>query len=238
MKIESEKNATFKTLLSLTKSKGIKQESKALVSGAKITKEISLLNIPSFWITTEKLGLPPGEWPSAITLSQDLFDQLDICGTKSPLLCTHTPEIQALDLWDSKQATLYVGLSDPTNLGALVRTCAAFNWPQIILLQEAAHPFLPKAIRAASGTCFATRFFKGPSINDLQNPEILALDMGGTLIQRGDLKSDMKLLVGEEGLGVPRTFPGQRIRIPISNKVESLNATIAASLLVYEWSQS
>ncbi|MEM7646121.1 MAG: RNA methyltransferase, partial [Pseudomonadota bacterium] len=126
----------------------------------------------------------------------------------------------------------------PTNLGALVRTCAAFDWPQVVLLKEAAHPYLPKAIRAASGTCLATSFFKGPSILDLTDPEILALDMNGTPLTSQHVKKDLKLLVGEEGLGIPQNFPGQKVQIPISNKVESLNATIATSLLIYEWGKS
>jgi TrmH family RNA methyltransferase len=133
---------------------------------------------------------------------------------------------------------LFVALSDPTNLGALIRTCAAFDWQQIVLLKEAAHPFLPKAIRAASGTCFASRFFEGPSIKDLSDPEILALDMEGRNLKKSDIPKNLKLLVGEEGQGVPSTFPGRKVQIPISNRVESLNATIAASFLVYEWSKN
>lgn len=236
--IESSQNPVFKKLLSLTKSKGIKQESQALVSGEKITREISQLNkIPSFWITTEKMPLPPGNWTRTVTLSQELFKQLDVCGTHAPLLCANLPAVDDISCLDSDQATLYVGLSDPTNLGALIRTCAAFGWKQIVLLKESAHPFLPKAIRAASGTSFSMSFFTGPSIQDLKDPEIVALDMNGKVFATKDLKPNLKLLVGEEGQGVPQTFQGQRLQIPISNKVESLNATIATSLLIYEWSK-
>ncbi len=238
MLIESQSNSLFKKLHSLTKRKGIKDENQALISGEKITQEIAKLGkIKSFWITTEKMPLPPGDWQRTVTLSDKLFKELDVCGTHKPLLCADIPEIKDIKQLDHNKSTLYVALSDPTNLGALIRTCAAFNWEQIVLLKEAAHPFLPKAIRAASGTCFASHFFKGPSIKDLTDPEIIALDMGGEVLNTSHVKPNLKILVGEEGQGVPDTFPGQRLQIPISNKVESLNATIATSLLVYEWSK-
>ena len=238
MKIESSKNSVYKNLFALSKSKGVKDQTRCLVSGEKITLEVAkLAKINSFWVTTDKMTLPPGNWQQTISLSPELFKSLDVCGTKKPLLCAEYPKPLELNNLDPNQSTLYVGLSDPTNLGALIRTCAAFSWEQVVLLKESAHPFLPKAIRAASGTCFASRFFNGPSIEDLNDPEIIALDMDGKVFESSDIKTNLKLLVGQEGKGVPGSFQGTRLQIPISNKVESLNATIATSLLIYEWSQ-
>ncbi len=236
VQIDSPQNAVFKSLLELTKSKGVKDQSRALVSGEKITHEISRLNQACFWICT-KDQLPSGDNSRTVVLAPELFKKLDVCGTHKPLLCAEFSPIKDLSDLDQTLATLYVALSDPNNLGALIRTCAAFEWPQIVLLQEAAHPFLPRSIRAASGTCFATVFFKGPSINDLKDPTLFALDRGGRILKSQDLKKNMKLLVGEEGQGVPSHFVGQKLQIPISNKVESLNATIATSLVIYDWSR-
>ncbi len=235
--IESPQNSLYKKLLSLTKSKGVKQENQALVSGGKITQEMSHLNIPSFWIITEKMTEPKSAGSRTVTLSDSLFNELDVCGTQSPLLCVDTPPIGSFADVDQNKAILFAALSDPTNLGALIRTCAAFDWPQIVLLKESANPYLPKAIRAASGTSFTTALFNGPGIDELKDPDIMALDMQGQKLQSSLIKQNLKLLVGEEGQGVPKSFPGQRVTIPISNKVESLNATIATSLLVYEWSK-
>ncbi len=238
MNIESSQNKVYKKLLSLTKSKGIKEHNQSIVSGEKITSEMARLSQPaSFWILEEDMTAPLKGSKKDIILSKKLFKTLDVCGTKKPLLCVDVPKVQNMNLINSKDPTLYVALSDPTNLGALIRTCAAFEWKQIVLLKEAANPFLPKAIRAASGTSFTASFYAGPSIKDLADPEIIALDMDGKNLKKSDIHKNLKLLVGEEGQGVPSTFPGQRFQIPISNKVESLNATIAASLLVYEWSQ-
>lgn len=237
MIIESSSNAVFKSLLELTKSKGIKDQGKALVSGDKITTELARTQESAQWIFSAKMERPENLAVKPIVLSLELFKQLDIAGTHKPLLCCATPEVQDLKNLDGKAPALYVGLSDPANLGALVRTCAAFGWKQVVLLKESAHPFLPKAIRAASGACFTTEFFNGPSIQDLDDEEIMALDQNGRVLKSTDIKKNLKILVGEEGKGVPEHFPGVRLQIPISNQVESLNATIATSLLIYEWSK-
>ena len=238
MTISSRQNDLFKKLLSLTKSKGLKDNQQCLVSGEKITQEISqLTKIPFFWIHSESQTLPPGSWNKTVSLSQELFNELDVCGTHKPILCVDFKKIKERDQLDNNKAAVFCALSDPTNLGALIRTCAAFGIEQIVLLKESGHPFLPKAIRAASGSSLSMEMFKGPSIQDIVTPDIVALDMNGSMLSSNHLKKNMKILVGEEGQGVPLSFPGERIHLPISNKVESLNATIAASLLVYEWSK-
>ena len=258
MIIKSPKNPVFKKLVNLTKSRGVDEQSRALVSGGKITKEIAKLSPPdSFWIMTEDMmsfyegfdkdqafteksrsvTLPSEIRGKTVYLSKELFCRLDVCGTKKPLLCCQYDKPKSfLDL-NSNLATLYVAISDPGNLGALVRSLVAFCWPQIVLLSEAAHPFLPKAVRGSSGAVFKASFFSGPSIGDLSAPDIVALDKRGKTFDKKELKKDLKLLVGEEGRGIPESFKGRRLSIPTSSGVESLNTTVAASLIVYEWSQ-
>lgn len=234
--ISSAQNSIYKSLVELTKSKGIREQGRALVSGDKITHEIARLGSKNFWIYNED-HTPHSQNPQTIFLTNTLFTKLDVCGTQKPILCVEYPPLKPISQLQTNEATLYVGLSDPNNLGALLRTCAAFDWPQVVLLKESAHPFLPKAIRASSGTCFATTLFSGPSIHDLNDPEIVALDRGGIPVESSLFKKNLKLLVGEEGQGIPTNFKGTKWAIPISNKVESLNATIATSLIVYQWSQ-
>ena len=241
--IQSFKNPLFKKLLSLTKSRGILRHGLALVSGGKLTDEISKLDpLNPFWIMTEKMSLPPKTQGDhrrrTVYLSKELFDCLDVCGTHSPLICCQYGRPKPLSSLNSKRATVYVGMGEPGNLGALVRSCTAFYWPQIVLLAESAHPFLPRVIRASSGAVFKASFFTGPSISELTDPQIVALDPGGKPFQKKDMVKNLKLLVGEEGQGVPLNFKGPRWSIPISKKTESLNVTVAVSLLMYEWSQN
>ena len=119
-------------------------------------------------------------WSKTVTLSQELFDLLDVCGTHKPLLCVDTPATKQISEKDDKSATLYVALSDPTNLGALIRTCAAFNWDQIVLLKNGiaysqGHPkdVLTKTNLESAFDC-AMRVIDSAENNHLQITPILA----------------------------------------------------------------
>lgn len=237
MIIESSKNNLFRSLMSLQTSKGIKSAERALVSGAKIAQEVAGSS-KGFWIThPEIMDQVPDTLLTTkdVCLSKELFDQVDLLGTHSPLFCSDIRAFLELDQLDPEKSALFLALSDPNNLGAVVRSALAFGWDQVVLTSEAAHPFLPKATRAASAANFQVQFFKGPSIHQLDLPNFFALDMGGVPLTETSLPQAMNLLVGEEGQGVPVSFKGQRLSIPMSDKIESLNATIATSVLLYEW---
>src|SRR5690606_15018861 len=116
-----------------------------------------------FWVCSEKHSLPTGDWQKTVIFTNELFQELDICGTHSPLLCLPVPQIKDFSQWDSSQASLFCSLSDPNNLGAVLRSCTAFGLKQVVLLKESSHPFLPKSIRASSGASFSLNYFSGPS---------------------------------------------------------------------------
>lgn len=244
-RIDSSSNSLFKKLLSLTKSSGIKEEKLCLISGEKVIAEYAALeNLDSknhFWIYTEEVHelLDLQNEFQLIQLPNELFKQLDVIGSHKPLLCAPTPEIQP---WNSSQSPgqheLLCALGDPNNLGALLRSAKAFGINDVVLLEECCHPFHPKAIKAASGACFGMNFYKGPSIKNLKNVEnVLALDMSGKSVREEDLRGPYRILLGEEGQGLPQSENFHKVSIPYSGNVESLNATVAASILFYELSR-
>ena len=96
-------------------------------------------------------------------------------------------------------------------------------------------PFLPKALRTSSGYVFDIQFFRGPALRDLKDPDIIALNMSGQSLTKTPLDKNLHFLIGEEGQGVPSTFTGKQVSIPTNPNVESLNAAVATSLLLYEW---
>ena len=168
-----------------------------------------------------------------VELKSSLFQQLDIFGTHFPLLVADTPAIDACKLSDAPMGLeILCGLSDPSNLGALLRSAEAFGASQVILLKEAAHPFHPKAVRASSGSCLRVPLTAGPSIKEIHGAgPILALDKTGESIAEFNWPKDCRLLIGEEGLGIPDDLISvQRISIPMQGQVESLNAVAATSV--------
>ena len=105
-------------------------------------------------------------------LSAPLFEKIDHLwhwgsdiGLRSAFLCL--PQTSRLR---PRGLEILCPLGDPANVGALIRTAAAMGVERIILLKESAHPYHPKAIRAASGTMFKMSLLQGPSIRDLPEP--------------------------------------------------------------------
>lgn len=244
--ITSPHNEKFKTWQSLLTAKGIKKSGLCLVSGPKVVAEI-LKQSPERVRALLTLGEGPLSQSNSRTgyaqyqLDKTLFNELDVFGTKSSLLAVDSAEIGDLNLIREPDGfELLLALQDPSNLGAALRSAAAFGVKRIVLLQEAAHPFLPKVTRSAVGANFNLEFFRGPSINELaglaEDPTLWALHSEGQLLSRFSWPSSMRLLVGEEGLGLPPHLrdPNHCLKIPMSSATESLNAPVALSIALYE----
>ena len=130
-------------------------------------------------------------------------------------------------------------MGDPLNLGAILRSAEAFGASRVILLEEAANPFLPKAIKASAGSSLRIAMEKGPSLGALSG-EFIALDLEGTSLPDFRWPANPRLLVGEEGPGLRGLSSAvclQKISIPVHG-VESLNAGVATSIALYSFTQS
>jgi RNA methyltransferase, TrmH family len=237
--ITSSENAQFKSWKDLLNSKGIKKQKKALIQGKSIVHEYfkSFFDHDIEILFTKNHGVPANLGPKtkSFLLDSQLFDQLNITGVDYPMLSVPTPEITSYDS-NSNGLQVFLPLGDPKNLGAALRNCLAFGASSVILLQEASNPFHPQAIKASSGACFHLNLFKGPSILDLQDKNIFCLDSNGTPLQKVKWPKDPKILVGEEGQGLPASLKekNQIVSIETSNKIESLNANQALGIVLYE----
>ncbi|MCB0347868.1 MAG: RNA methyltransferase [Bdellovibrionales bacterium] len=236
--ITSTTNSKYKTWLSLLQSKGIRQEGKYLLSGKTVVLDAlknhrSHINCILSVKDSSSISVDPEI--QSFQLSQDLFNNLDVFGTDHPILVVNTPTI--LNYEDLKESgiTVYIPVGDPSNLGAMIRSCNAFGVTNIVLLKEAANPFLPKSVRAASGNLFSICFYQGPSIHDLKTDakNIYALDMNGEDLRNLSTQKNIRLLVGEEGPGIP-DYSFKKISIPIHTDCESLNASVALGIALYE----
>jgi RNA methyltransferase, TrmH family len=134
--------------------------------------------------------------------------------------------------------SLLVPFQDPENIGAVIRSAAAFGVSQVILLSESAHPYHPKALRASGGVVPHVHLRQGPSLNDLpQNLPVLALSAEGTDLGAVEFPAAFGFLLGLEGQGLPDGWRPAAVRIPIQPQVESLNAAAAAAVALYEWAR-
>nr|WP_303652753.1 16S rRNA (guanine(527)-N(7))-methyltransferase RsmG [Paludisphaera mucosa] len=242
--ITSESNATFRQLSDLLTGRGVRKNGLAILAGPRITAEVAE-RFPDRvvgWITDAE-GPPPADasW-TWHRLSTPLFKAIDVAGTHAPLLLVEAP---ATATWSDaapwpKGCTLFVPFQDPENVGAVIRSAAAFGVPRVVLLQEAAHPFHPRSSRAAGPALFQTELLAGPSIRDLDSRAhpLIALDATGEELDGEPFPETFGLVVGVEGPGLPEHLrQGPRRRIPIATGVESLNAATATAVALYAWSR-
>ncbi len=240
--ITSDQNDRYKALSKLLSSRGIKKAGQALLSGGRPIAEM-LSAFPErclAWISSGDQPPPESAPPNLqwLRLSDPLFQALDLFGTRHPLLCIQVPPIAA---WSPEEGfepgcSLLIPFQDPENVGAVIRSAAAFDITRVILLAESAHPYHPKALRASGGTVPRVRLCQGPSLHSLpRDLPILPLSSEGMEISTVDFPPAFGLLLGSEGEGIPAQWREAAVRIPIQPTVESLNAAAAATVALYEW---
>lgn len=244
--IESPQNPQFKRWKSLLEGRGIKKHQQFLHAGRKTVPE-ALRHYPArfqailFQEEAQLTGwpLPPGL--QRYQLGRALFAELDIIGTKAPLLVGNLPELATADLTAPPRGLeLVCALGNPDNLGALLRSAAAFGVSRVILLPQAAQPFHPRALRAGANAQFELELLQGPEWQALASAAgpLVALDARGEPLSAFAWPRGLRLVLGEEGQGLPSSLALHRLSIPTTGHVESLNATVAASLALFAYFQS
>lgn len=245
VRISSAENPKYKLYRDLLSAKGIKTHQLALVSGQRQVEEVLARHagLARTLVATGKMPiLAAAEELDRIELSHSLFDELDVVGTGSPLLVIETPSPRAFaaEMPWPKGCTVFIGFQNPENVGAVIRTAAAFNAPRIVLLREAANPFLPKSFRAAGPAVFDVPLLIGPSIKDMSAVTIplVTLDSRGKDLASSSFPETFGLVAGLEGPGLPSNLRQNDCRrIPALGQ-ESLNGATAVAIALYEWRRS
>lgn len=150
------------------------------------------------------------------------------------------------DLMESGASPLLVGvagLQDPGNLGTIIRSAEAFGARAVLLGEKTVSHFNPKAVRGSAGSLFREPLIRvklGESIAALKGQGVRVLATSshkGKPLHQADFTGAAMIVVGNEGTGVPAeilSLADELVTIPHSPRVESLNAGIAASILLYE----
>ena len=131
-------------------------------------------------------------------------------------------------------------IRDPGNLGTLLRTAAATSVQAIFLPPETADVFSPKVLRAGMGAHFRLPIHSltWEEIKiQTKDMQILLADMGGTSCWETDLRKPLALIIGGEAEGASdeaQRLAPQKMSIPMAGNVESLNAGVAGSVLMFE----
>lgn len=139
------------------------------------------------------------------------------------------------------------GLQDPGNVGTLWRTADAFGADGLLLLPGCADPWNPKTVRATMGACFRLPLWETelePLLQRLEAAQVplyaAALGEDAADLRRTDLRQ-AAVVIGSEGRGISEELLGlceKALKIPMEEKCESLNAAMAATVILWEgWRQ-
>ena len=134
------------------------------------------------------------------------------------------------------------GVQEPGNAGTIARSAEAFGASGIVFLKGSAAPTNPKALRAAAGSLFRLPFLTGTGAETLlgmskeRSKTIFAAEArGGVPLIDAELSPNSTVIIGSETHGVAPILLAEAIPLEIATKgVESLNASVAASVILYE----
>jgi TrmH family RNA methyltransferase len=183
-----------------------------------------------------------------VRVPDEVFTQISSTETTQGVLALVRPPVwEVAHVFRGLSLVLILdGIQDPGNAGAIIRTAEAFGVSGVLFLKGTVTPYNPKALRASAGSIFRLPVVAGVD-EDVAVAALLqrkvqvfaAMPDADLNLAQVDLARASALVIGSEGRGVRARMRTAAIplRIPTAN-VESLNAAVAAAILVYEaWRQ-
>jgi len=253
-RVEGRHNARVKELRRLFREAVPNQQGEVAVEGMHLAEEAirSGLRISTVFFSdsarqrAHKLLPQLSAHSEALLLPDDLF--ASAVPTETPQGVAAIVKVKSFALDDFLAASpalllLAVGVQDPGNLGTMARSGEAFGAAGLLLGEGTVSPWNWKATRASAGSLFRLPSAKLPLTEALgalrsRGLRVLATSSHkGTPVWDADLRGAVAIVIGGEGAGLPKEIMAQAdelIAIPQSARVESLNAGIAASVVLYE----
>ena len=246
MVISSRNNEKVKRIAALKEKKFRKEENAFLVEGFKMVKEAFSYGMQVLAVIGTESGLSKlsadlnkkvEEFPcEVVAVSESVFER--VSDSVSPQGVAAVLGIKKKNA-ESKISVLLDGISDPGNMGTIIRTLAATGVDKLYLV-GCCDPYSPKAVRASmSGIYFVNieETTYSEAFDKLKGTEILIADMGGESVFDYAPPEKYCLVIGSEANGVSdemRRAANKVIALPMKEHTESLNAAVSLSAILYE----
>ncbi len=253
MEISSRNNSRLKELKKIIK----ETDDYILIEGMKLFSEAvkGKFQIEQIYIDKKNINLLSELYPSyknceVISVNNDILSR-NYTTDSNPenkdliLVLAKRPKWEIEPLLKLKKNIIFLErIQDPGNLGMILRSALAFNAGAVCLSEQSVDPFNTKVIRASAGAIFSMPIFV---VNDFNSFSKQVKDCNYKIIAtRIDVKKSLRelkilspliLLFGNEGNGLSKkmiSLSDDAIKIPQSNKVESLNLGVAVSIVLWE----
>ena len=178
------------------------------------------------------------------SLSDNLFEKLSQTENGRSVIGVFELPNSSFDDFGSGDIVILDRLQDPGNVGTIIRTADAAGVAGIITMKGTVDPFSPKASRSAAGSIFRVPIVEVSDADSLRKALNtlgaigIALDLDGA-VDLYDMTEECRvaIMVGNEGAGLSRDLleiSDIRIKIPMREGIESLNAAMAFGIVIYE----
>lgn len=250
--IKSKENSTYKSALKLVKKKyrdetglylleGIKPLADALAMGMDVKTIFLCEGIEQEAEFDEKL---------CMMLDKKLFMNLSDTDTSQGVIAVAARKKYSLEEFadevsaGSGNIVILDRLQDPGNIGTIIRTAEAAGYRGIIVISGSGDVYSPKVVRAAAGSLFRMPVIGAKDAQEAADMvrkmnkklTVTCLEDAGNCFET-DLTKDIALVIGNEGRGVSERLmelSDIRVKIPMQGSIESLNAAVAAGILMYQ----
>ena len=236
--ITSKTNQTVKLVNKLKRKKNRDSMGLFIIEGRKFVDDAIKMNMAQTVITTSEHECM---YENSLTVSDEVFEYMSETKTPQGVMAIARYELGSMkDIKDSANVVYMDEIQDQGNAGTLVRTAACAGFSHVITSEKTADLFSPKAIRASAGNILKVTVMKDHDYEILKKLkdrgfEVIAADIGGD--ENAAFRNEGNVLViGNEGNGISSLAMKnctKTVRIPMRKDVESLNAAVSGSILMY-----
>ena len=185
-----------------------------------------------------------GDAVSVFLLAGNLFDKLSQTENGRHIIGVFSIPQSNVDSWGEGDIVVLDRIQDPGNMGTIIRTADAAGVSGIVAMKGTVDPFSPKVVRAAAGSIFRVPLVEAEDEQKLQkileklNAVAMALDVRGA-VDIYDMPDAHRaaIIVGNEGAGISNellNISETKLKIPMREGIESLNAAMAFGIVIYE----
>ena len=247
LEITSAQNPRIASLRALRQAKGRAEAGLFLAEGRKLCQEaFDFAQVETLLVDRERVD----EYAALIARAKDVLVVParileTVCETKTPQGVLASVRIPAPPELSRLNGLLLVldGVQDPGNVGTMLRTAEAAGFSGALLSPACADAFAPKTVRATMGSVYRVPVWRGALAEALcalkeRGFTVVSSELGGDdfFAALTELSAPLALVIGSEGNGVTapvRELATRRLMLPMGGKVESMNAAVAAAILMY-----
>jgi TrmH family RNA methyltransferase len=249
--ISSMQNPIIKLVVQLQKKKSTrKKENLFVIEGIKSVNEIPQEYHVKYYITTEQItkeDLPRLEEKKWVVVTEEIYKGISETITPQGAMAVVEIPVRRLEHLRNERDSFYLvleNIQDPGNLGTLIRTAHAFGVRTVLVTKGSVDLYSPKVVRSSMGSLFHTMIYTDYEIESyVDYLKDAGIPLYVTMLEESQpafeiqFQHPLAIVIGNEGNGVSdymKQAANYRMMIPMPGGSESLNASIAGSICMYE----